>query len=259
MSRSATILFWIPCFFFCIGATFAHAEKKVMIVTLPKSGTHLMRKAVYLITNEDYRWVSLDDTPYFRVGNDLNRPHHITMAHIFPEMDVVRTQFSDCYTKVLLIRDPRDVMVSFTHHIAKGLIWSSCPDLDYHSFHEQSFDEQLKEILSFPDAYRGPSICFAYAALWMNSPDVLVCRFEDLVGAQGGGSDEKQFETLKALAQHIGYPRSDEDLRAIASQLFGGTWTFREGQIGGWRSAFNAENRHLFHLRFGQYVDCFGY
>jgi len=234
-------------------------NKKILLVTIPKAGTHLLRKAITLITKQPIHWIGLGEAPYFRPQNDLAFPHPITAGHLFPEMDVIRTDYAEHYIKILLIRDPRDVMLSFAHHLAKGLTWSSCPSFDHARFITLSRDEQLRMTLCLPKNFRDPSICFPYVEAWMQTPDVYVCRFEDLVGSCGGGTDEKQFHTLKTLSEHIGHPCTDEELHEIASKLFGNTWTFRKGQIGGWKSAYNAENTKLFKILYGPYIKNFGY
>ena len=232
--------------------------KKILLITLPKSGTHLLRKALFLITNHRTHWIGLQ-TKRFDPSQDLRSPHFITGAHLFPLFDQIRTRYIDQYATVLLIRDPRDIMHSFAGHLRRALTWTSCPTFDYARYVMLSSEEQLQEALLFPEKYLNPAICFPYVLLWMKEPSVFVCRFEDLVGSRGGGSDERQREVLIALANHIGYPRTPEEIQSIADQLFGGTWTFHAGQIGKWKESYSEQNLQLFNHLYGRYPIDWGY
>jgi len=248
---------YILFFVLCVHALFA--EQKVIYLSVPKAGTHLLRKAIELLTREQTRWIGLSDVKYFDPVTFLHERERIVGGHLFPELDVVRTRFSEHYKKILLIRDPRDVMVSFMHHLLANLTWSSSPKFDYQTFAALPPDAMLRATLLFPYEYRNPATTFPYAALWMQDPSVLVCKFEDLVGEEGGGSREKQLDVLRKLNVFLEANRSEADVVAVAEQLYGGTWTFRKGQIGAWKEAFNEENLVLFNELMGQSVIDFGY
>jgi hypothetical protein len=61
------------------------------------------------------------------------------------------------------------------------------------------------------------------------------------------------------LAHHIGYPKTDEELHAIAGKLFGGTWTFDVGKIGRWKENYSENNLELFTRLYGPYLAEWGY
>lgn len=233
-------------------------SKKILIATVPKSGTHLLRKAIFLLTEKKTQWIGLQ-TKYFDVERDLRMEHPITGIHLFPLFDSIREQYLDRYISILLIRDPRDVMLSFSNHLRRGLYWTACPQFDLDRYEHLPFDLQLQEAFTFPKEYLNPAICFPYVALWMKEPSVFVCRFEDLVGSQGGGSDERQRHLLFDLAQHLGCSKSWEEIDLIAKQLFGGTWTFYTGKIGLWEKFYSFENQNLFMSLYGEYISEWGY
>ncbi|RME60149.1 hypothetical protein D6779_02685, partial [Candidatus Parcubacteria bacterium] len=79
------------------------------------------------------------------------------------------------------------------------------------------------------------------ASRWFEQPDVLVVRFEDLVGSKGGGDDNAQRKTIKQVFEHVGWDMADDDVQKIQENLFGGTHTFRKGQIDAWREAIPEE------------------
>ena len=64
---------------------------------------------------------------------------------------------------------------------------------------------------------------------------------------------------LYALAEHMGYSLSWDQIDVIASQLFGGTATFRKGQIGEWGTNYSDANRALFKELLGQTTIDLGY
>lgn len=233
-------------------------SKHILLMTLPKSGTHLLRKAVSLISKQKTDWIGLQ-TKRFDPEAHLRKKKAITGAHIFPLFDQIRLGYLDRFTTVLMIRDPRDVMLSFCSHLRRALFWTSCPKFDLDRFLTLPPEEQLRETLTFPEEYLNPSVCFPYVELWMNEPSVYVCRYEDLVGAKGGGSDERQFQVLTELANHIGFPRTAEEIEQIASQLYGGTWTFDVGKIGRWESGYEPANEQLFMQLYGRYIAAWGY
>ena len=86
------------------------------------------------------------------------------------------------------------------------------------------------EIKSFADVYRS-------MIAWQNEPNCLFVRFEDLIGAKGGGSDEKQRDTIKRIASYLGIPCAhrniDDKIKAIYDPS---ARTFRSGKIDGWKS-----------------------
>lgn len=246
-------------FFFVCPLLSSAEPKKILLMTVPKAGTHLLMEAVSLITREPIAWQGLDPVR-FSPEKDLRGPHKITAAHLFPAFDVIRTRYLDRYIPVLLIRDPRDAVLSFASHLRRGLVWGCCPDFDDTAFFSLPRDLQLKETILFPQSYLSPMLSFPYAVLWMREPSVFVCRFEDLAGAAAGGSEERQVELLLALSCHIGFPKSLEEIREIANELSKARpWTFDKGKIGRWKTEYSEENLSLFLERYGSFISEFGY
>jgi hypothetical protein len=78
---------------------------------------------------------------------------------------------------------------------------------------------------------------------WLSEPRTCTTFFERLVGPSGGGSRTAQLHELGRIYRHLGVPVSPAAAGAIADRLFGGTSTFREGAIGGWRRHFTEEHK----------------
>ncbi|MGH8900718.1 MAG: sulfotransferase domain-containing protein [Egibacteraceae bacterium] len=145
---------------------------------------------------------------------------------------------------VLMLRDPRDVVVSSAAYLPfrPGNRFSA----HFRSLSEA--DRVLASITGLPACEAHPELLGIGERVhsvrpWMSEPFVYVSRFERLVGPAGGGSEHFQVTEIRNIAEHIGTPLSQEEARHLATGLFGGTHTFRKGQIGAWREVFT--ERHM--------------
>lgn len=145
---------------------------------------------------------------------------------------------------ILMVRDPRDVVVSSAAYLASrsGHRLSA-------SFGPLSEEERVLASITGLPARDGHSEMrnigerVASIVPWMSEPFVYVTRFERLVGSAGGGSEQAQIEEVRNIAAHVGVPLSQEEAQHLAVDLFGGTHTFRKGQIGAWSEVFT--ERHV--------------
>jgi hypothetical protein len=94
---------------------------------------------------------------------------------------------------------------------------------------------------------------------WSSEACDCTVRFEDIVGPQGGGSRDNQIITLRRVARHLGVSVDDDAIAHIADNLFGGTLTFRKGEIGSWRQTLSAEHKRLFKQIAGDVLVKMGY
>ena len=145
------------------------------------------------------------------------------------------------WKKILMVRDLRDVLISntFWKEVKKRLDTELGPNSSVKERIRYLLINMTNETVIFQTALK--------AFEWSKrDPKVLVCRFEDLVGPQGGGNLDKQKEALVGLASHIGIKLTQEKLDDIIDHLFGNTFTFRSGQIGSWEKHFDKEISELF-------------
>jgi len=240
---------------FCmIGEEIPPLEKQVICVTIPKAGTHLLKKAMQQMLGFGSKWMGSNalknEASKQRLFDTKDR---FQVLHIMSEMEDIKALDPSRFAKILLIRDPRDVMISFFYHIFKGKPWPFSREI---RLRNSTFEEQVSHILHSS----GTNVvqAFTYAALWMKDPTIFVVRFEDLIGEKGGGSYETQMATLKAIASFVGCSVSEEKLKEIALNLFGGTVTFRQGLINGWKT-FAYEDRELFKSRVAEATIELGY
>ena len=137
---------------------------------------------------------------------------------------------------VLIVREPRDWVYSVARKITENpepLGRTEDTPLAQHI--EESItgfppDGALGTVgrLSAHERYRR-------MADWQAHSFVLTIKFEDLVGTRGGGSDTRASECLEQIADHIAVPLTADLKQHVLDNLFGGTKTFRKGQIGTWR------------------------
>lgn len=168
------------------------------------------------------------------------------------------------WNRVLLIRDPRDLLISQIFHMEKWN-WPGCPLLDRDQFNKATFSQRLDWLISFPnelfctDRFFGIKEYVQMSLELMKDPSVLTCRFEDLVGPRGNGDRSIQIDTVMRLASHFGYPLSHNEAVCIADQLYGDTATFREGQIGSWERTFSQDQKDTFKRSMGSELIELGY
>lgn len=241
----------------------------VLSISIPKCGTHLMGK---LLGKMGYTWMGVRSESVLTTSYEqlkLLRPGTFFSPHLAASQQNIGA-VSRCGFKVIFIyRDPRDQLVSLAHFVKNnGDVWT-CNRLSiselitkfienfsclYYTTRPSSpwNDVILRDVGSvkaFYDLYLG----------WISYPNCFVTTFEKLIGTQGGGSDEVQHQEICNLARYLGRPLDKLTVNNIQRDLFGGTATFRTGQIGEWRSTFSPEQKELFKFVAGQLLIDLGY
>jgi sulfotransferase 6B1 len=110
-----------------------------------------------------------------------------------------------------LLRDPRDVVVSFALSPLKRQSWQQ-----HHEYYTKTLKSDEERIMatiygfgqdndtgtplaSIKQIYKG-------FTAWLDKPSTLEVRFEQLVGSRGGGDDEEQLAEIQRIGQFIGRP-----------------------------------------------------
>ena len=233
-----------------------HAEQKIVYMTTPKGGSQLLRKAISMIVP-----LPLKKLPSPQECSDLEKDDVIAYHHLEPGYDFIKNDKED-YIKIVMIRDPRDVIVSMNEWIK---VMADTPLASEFLTHPQ--EEQLHELIENPNLQMNGFYPYVFdtklaikeALSWVKNPSVFLCRFEDLIGEKGGGSREKQEETIAALAMHLKKTLPTTKIQEIADSLFGDTVTFRKGQIGSWKEAFTPHLKEVCKKAMGQELIELGY
>lgn len=170
------------------------------------------------------------------------------LLSIFKETDVRPIQ---------IVRDPRDVVCSFAHWIDKRP--------DYYAHKAFSALSLERKMLGIVEGMSHDKLYFESLATvldrsygWLTRPsEVLVVRFEDLIGPQGGGCAKRQAEAVEKVAAWVG--AEGADLKKACCSLFGDTATFRKGRKENWKEDFTPEVTDAFGRVVGGRLRQWGY
>lgn len=260
---------------------------QVLLISVPKSGTHLFLKCITALHIKrlwyDY---TLEVKPskrfhdYIESMNQKPPPNHYK-GIFYPETEgpypkslvkrmnknhssklfwthwTFTQEFNNylqkkTYANFLMIRDPRDMVVSFAHMIHKGPAGHVANVekiiLDLITAKKEYFLRWAVEIhQTYPLLWEiGLYKFYTMYLPWGKAKNFMVVKFEDLIGKNGGGSTKRQMQTIQKMGAHLGFIITPTQAEQIIDNLFGGTWTFREGKIGGWRQHFTPEIKAAF-------------
>jgi hypothetical protein len=266
------------------------AGPRVLVVTVPKSGTHLLdsilermpplRRQEKVGLNAKLRFHPFNFLPFTGAATcvtGIGRPHRVkvsAMRHALGRIQPWRYAMSQlpwqpvvmellrrlAIRPIVVVRDPRDVLVSLMHHAL-----SKPAHFMHRVLKEQPSDRARLSLLitGTPDDARHRSAPVAqrldFILGWVEDPSVLTLRFEDLVGAKGGGSDERQHAAIVALGEWVGRPVEAGEARRIGEEMFGMGRTFRKGRVHSWCDAFDDDLIALFEKTAGDRMRRLGY
>ncbi len=239
-----------------VGITMPSTAQNTLILTLPKTGTNLVLKLVKEITQEDtfthliallkrnlywsHSWVHLSEK------NDALEPTEEKIEKLKQRNTKL----------ILLLRDPRQHIIALLRTANKPINSSTIQWAIYH------FPEMMNMITGSKTFLPSKAIndCYYTYLKWASHyPDVYVTSFEKLVGPKGGGNSDIQRNEIEKIATFLGVHLSNEDIESIASRLFGGTPTFKEGKIDSWRHYYSDNDKASFKKVAGQLLIDLGY
>lgn len=236
------------------------------LVTVPKSGTHLLLKLMEGLLHKGklcpdggmgYIFEDKSKTHIDEWFESCKRDNKIPICHTNYALDVLNYAEEHDYKIVLHVRDLRDVCVSY-------VFWRK-RELDLILGEDADFDTRLSCIIDMeyqsPEEELVPMQQFAIFAniLKSRSSDIIITRFEDFVGSLGGGDDRLQEISIKRLCKQLKISCATQNIKLICGNLFGDSPTFREGKIGSWSEYFNGFHKALFKEKMGQFLINFGY
>ena len=247
--------------------------------SFPKSGTHLLIQVLEgfsrigpAVKSGLPAVVTFDGTSGRKrdsaeILGDLQRlkPGDIAYGHLHAEAELIDVLCSACFASYLILRDPRDVVVSHVHYITE-----MAPGHIHHRFYKDeltNFDARLKFSITGNQGIENktgttplPDIGSRLAPFldWLEKKEVLTMQYERLIAQkketitkilehalrQGFESAVPQEKALQILESNINPERSP---------------TFRSGKSGAWRDTFNDENKRLFKEVTGDMLIRLGY
>lgn len=231
--------------------------------SIPKAGTNLLETCLNrfpLLRNAGYStlrgWQFIDDVTLKKIRN-IKRGQFFS-AHLPAHAPLLSLMKNEDIKVLLMIRDPRDIVVSHfkyvtsidtTHRTHK--YFASLPDDDSRLMATicgvEGLVSPIDEVLSKFEE-------------WLDRENVLVVRFEDLIGSQGGGNNSKQLQVVNSIARHLGIKLDDKHTQEISENVYSTkTMTFRSGKIGNWRKFFKDKHINVFKERAGELLVKYGY
>lgn len=241
----------------------------VLANSIPKSGTHLLTRALYLmhpLRRKLRRTLSGEKSARLNAICRSLRAGDILVGHLKYSQHFSETIRANNLQHILITRDPRDIAVS-------NFIWITYKDKG-HELHDHFRDtlrtdsERLMASLTgvpgemLPGGVASPGLRTHISDFlgWQNDPQCLVIKFEDLIGSKGGGDDRKQLNVVTRIQEHIGLSLDEAELRKVATRLFNpASRTFFKGQIGTWHEYFTADQKRICHQELGDVIKALGY
>ncbi len=227
-------------------------ETRIVVTSIPKSGTNLLARCISLLTGkqlqvnfrplyENYGSKATWHGPNSALWNTLPA-NSFYLSHIVYNEQAKQELIFYNYKHLFIYRDPRDQIVSYYYWSRH---WPNVIDV-----HNNDYEFYLYYLITNGNVISGctKGIAEFYQCYlpWINEPTCYAVKFEDLIGPQGGGNLNTQLHEIKNIANFIGISISDQEALSVANQLFGSTGTFRSGQIGEWKTHFNAHHKMAF-------------
>lgn len=248
---------------------------KVLVNSLPKTGTNLLQRCVELAGLQwsghslgsssifgRYRYVkhflrksSISSIPV-SIGLDvpvtvsekwlrsyLSRSKGYVSGHAAYSGHLYQILRSEDFKVVQIIRNPCAMLASWANFIIEpGYYWKEV----HNKMSASSFDERLTLMIQggFCNGIyvTGVRDIFLRAQGWYEEKkEILVVRYEDLVGSRGGGNDDHQRKCIESILSHLEVGCNESKVREIQENLYGGTHTFRKGHIHAWREQINSK------------------
>lgn len=251
----------------------------ILCNSYPKSGTHLLYQILYSLP-DTAKWNDIVSVQ--ALCGIMNTANHIrwkigsapdgsiVRSHLMCTDEVKSILADESCKQLFIYRDLRDVAVSHARWVLKE------PQIFLHSVYKQlpSFDAQLMSTIQvvplgtpFGSNLSQPSIGqdFSRWAGWLDDPNTLAIRFEDLVGERGDGDEEKRLYIISRILDHleIHLPQSEIESHFSSTVMNPSeSHTFvkgGKGQIGGWRKYFNDSHKDEFEKVAGQFLVKLGY
>ena len=243
-----------------LNGTAANAPR-ILSISMPKSGTNLLQRILILHPSLSRAWLP---TLGRRNAEKWSDPHalfsgikngKIVSSHFDYDGDLASLICDKLKFKLLLmVRDPRDAVISDMHYIQT---WPGHP-LKEKIMALPDDKARLLALIEGRDGLRSIHDQILRFSQWSECAHTV--RFEDAVGASGGGSDDKQLKVIKGIFDYLEISISDEEARLVAINARSGkTQTFRTGRIRNWEAVFDDDVKDAFRSVAGELLIDLGY
>lgn len=231
----------------------ANSFDPVVINSIPKCGTHLTSTIIELLTN--YRPAT--DSYKGALNWVRNKKYNIIVSHIPYTNEYFKLITEKEYKIIFVYRDPRDFLVSLAH-------WIDIEPQEWGAAHRfKSIEQRIDFLINgnffpkdnfFPyklNGEKGVSTFFKNYIPWKKKPNVLAVKFEELIGSNGGESDEILIKTLEKICLFLNIEIDSDKVRDISKQIWGNPINgnpkiFRKGKTQEWKKVFTDNNTKNF-------------
>ncbi|WP_084514100.1 sulfotransferase domain-containing protein [Salipiger mucosus] len=235
----------------------------VIVNSLPKSGTHLLMQLAMNLPGTRQYGSFIAQTPSLtlklRSQQAIDRriksvaPGEVVGAHLHYSPETAEALRRRNALHLFIWRDPRDVLLSEAHYLAKMNRW--------HAMHKtfaslSDFDAQVRLAITGLDEHRYPRADKRIGPYmgWTESYGCVCLRYEDLVSPQTNIQEcQRIIDAYKQLARSPrSLPSAKELVNAIDPQ---GSHTFNKGGIARWKEEMSPANLDLCHAILGKWTD----
>lgn len=239
----------------------------VVLTTVPKSGTHLVKQLVTALPGvRDYGTFLATIPSWGRrpraAAAEARRiralaPGELARAHLYHRPEVVEAARERGAFVVFVHRDPRDVIVSEAHYLADAAPWHTLHREFARRAPAERIDIGIDGLDDRPLLYPDVAGRYEWFAGWLDDADAVV-RFEDLVSAD-------RHKTVRELVMaYQEASRIDLDIDEVTAAALDAidprrSHTFREGRSGAWRDVFTPEQVARANRIAGRVLERYGY
>jgi sulfotransferase 6B1 len=225
----------------------------IIVNSLPKSGTHLLMQIAKEMPRTRYFGTFIAQTPSMslkmREQAEINKriaaivPGEVLGTHLHYSRDTEVSLEKINALHLFIWRDPRDVLLSEAHYLAKMNRWhamhktfAALPDLES--------QVRLAIIGTADQKYPGAETRIGSYMGWLSSSNCLCLRYESLIEPTTQlGECQKILDAYKLRSRREADLPTPEDLvRAIDPNR---SHTFHRGGISRWRKEMSSENLAL--------------
>lgn len=237
------------------------SQQGAYIVTIPKSGSHLLYELL------DVMGVHHDTNGYLQ---DLEPPLGGTWKSAkFPHTHLWAPQFLSTLSAefegggahpffsrpvVFLYRNPCDILISESYYYADP---SKTPLAAY--FGTMSREQRLCSLIDWDPLIGSLGHRMGGYLPWFQFGNVIPVSYEELVGETGGGSNTEQLQLIWSLQLKLQVPGSAADIAAKLRNRGTNTATYRRGTLGGHKSELTEFHWKLLAKEQAEYMPQMGY
>ncbi|MEB1806296.1 MAG: sulfotransferase domain-containing protein [Bacillaceae bacterium] len=223
--------------------------------SVPKSGTHLLKQILLGIPdvthspkNVFYEGKLKDNAEHFYKLGQL-KDNEFAMGHVYysDEWNYMLKRLG--MKHVFLIRDPRDVVVSFAYFIVNKL--PNHPLYEYFTEPDTTQKDRYMALIKGKKTkmmdYGNIKVWFGDFIGWLEVEDVYKVTFEELMV-----SEESRRTAIKKLAKFLWKDlKPPVSMKEMVQQMEANinpsrSMTFRKGEIGSWKGEFDEETIQAF-------------